>query len=101
MLVDAASSLCTQFGAAAAPATAVGPGMPCVTTWDTVRPAKNAVKKDNAFEAKCRKIFDAGFDETSQPGVPAGDITDAGGHRRSSRTSRRTSARWSICSCRP
>ena len=54
--------------------------MPCVTTWDTrAVTAKNAVKKDNAYEAKCRKTMDATMNETTQPGVPAGDITDASG----------------------
>ena len=59
MLIDAASSLCTQFGASRITAP-IGDSVPCVTTWDTrAVAAKNAVKKDNAFEAKCRKIMDA------------------------------------------
>jgi hypothetical protein len=80
MLIDASSSLCTQFGASRVPAS-VGPAnVPCVTTWDTrAVNAKNAVKKDNAFEAKCRKTFDATFGEKSVAGVPAGDSTDANG----------------------
>ncbi len=80
MLIDAASSLCTQFGASRVPA-AIGPAnVPCVTTWDTrAVNAKNAVKKDNPFEAKCRKIMDAALKEKTEPGVPAGDVTDANG----------------------
>jgi hypothetical protein len=80
MLIDAASSLCTQFGASRVPAS-VGPAnVPCVTAWDTrAVAAKNAVKADNAYEAKCRKVMDASMGETTQPGVPAGDVTDASG----------------------
>src|SRR5258705_2664518 len=66
MLIDAASSLCTQFGASRVPGS-IGPAnVPCVTTWDTrAVAAKNAVKKDNAFEAKCRKTMDAAMGETT------------------------------------
>jgi hypothetical protein len=80
MLIEGASSICTQFGASRIPAS-VGPaGVPCVTTWDTrAVNAKNAVKPDNAFEAKCRKVMDAALNEKTQPGVPAGDVTDANG----------------------
>lgn len=80
MLVDAASSLCTQFGASRTPGVIADAGVPCVTTWDTrALDTKNGVKKDNPFEAKCRKVFDAAFSQKSIPGVPAGDITDATG----------------------
>jgi hypothetical protein len=80
LLVDAASSLCTQFGASRTPTVVAQLGVPCVTTWDTrAVPAKNAVKKDNAFEAKCRATMDKTFNETTIPGVPSGDITDASG----------------------
>jgi len=50
--------------------------MACI--WIDVN-AKNAVKKDNPFEAKCRKIMDAALKEKTEPGVPAGDVTDANG----------------------
>lgn len=77
VLVDAASSICTQFGASRTPLDTAG--TPCVTTWDTrALPTKDGVKKDDAFEAKCRKIFDKGMAETSQPGVPAGDVVAGG-----------------------
>jgi hypothetical protein len=80
MLIDASSSLCTQFGASRVPATIGNTTVPCVTTWDTrAVTAKNAVKKDNAFEAKCRATMDKALNEKTQPGVPAGDITDATG----------------------
>ena len=80
MLLDAASSLCTQFGASRTPAIIASAAVPCVTTWDTrALPTKDGVKADNAFEAKCRKVFDAGFNEKTVPGVPAGDTTDAAG----------------------
>jgi hypothetical protein len=80
MLIDAASSLCTQFGASRVPPSIGQSNVPCVTTWDTrAVNAKNAVKKDNAFEAKCRKVMDAALSETTQAGVPAGDVTDANG----------------------
>jgi hypothetical protein len=36
------------------------------------------VKKDSPAEAKCRAIFDKAFAETSQPGVPSGDVTANG-----------------------
>jgi hypothetical protein len=76
-ILDASSSLCTQFGASRTPAEVVG--TPCITTWDTrALPTKDGVKKDNAFEAECRKQFDAFSNQTSQPGVPAGDVTAGG-----------------------
>lgn len=72
-IVDASSSMCTQFGASRIPAEATG--VPCVTTWDTrALPTKDGVKKDNAFEAECRKQFDSFTNQKSQPGVPAGDL---------------------------
>ena len=74
ILMDSASSLCTQFGASRTPAEVVG--SPCITTWDTrAVPTKDAIKKDNAFEAQCRKDFDKALGETSQAGVPSGDLT--------------------------
>ena len=80
MLLDASASICTQFGASRTPAIIATAEVPCVTTWDTrALPTKDGVKPDNAFEAKCRKVFDAGFDEQTTPGVPSGDITDATG----------------------
>lgn len=81
MLIDAVSSLCTQFGASRVPGPVAAAGVPCVTTWDTrALPGKNGVKQDNAFEAKCRKVFDAAFNQRTIPGVPAGDTTDAAGN---------------------
>ncbi len=69
MLIEGASSICTQFGASPDPRLGRPASVPCVTTWDTrAVNAKNAVKPDNAFEAKCRKIMDAALDETTQPG---------------------------------
>jgi hypothetical protein len=77
IIIDASSSLCTQFGASRTPAEVVG--SPCVTTWDTRALAtKDGVKEDNAFEAQCREDFDAFTNESSQPGVPAGDTTAGG-----------------------
>jgi hypothetical protein len=76
-IVDAASSLCTQFGASRTPAEVAG--VPCITTWDTrALPTRDGVKKDNAFEAQCRQQFDSFTGQKSQPGVPAGDITVGG-----------------------
>lgn len=73
-LVDIASSVCTQFGASRIPAEAAG--IPCVTTWDTrALPSTDGIKADSPFEAECRTTFDAAFDQRSQPGVPAGDVT--------------------------
>jgi hypothetical protein len=76
-IVDASSSLCTQFGASRTPAEVVG--TPCITTWDTrALPTKDGVKADNEFEAKCRSDFDKATNQKSQAGVPAGDITAGG-----------------------
>ena len=76
-IVDASSSLCTQFGASRTPAEVVG--VPCVTTWDTrALASKDGVKKDNAFEAECREQFDSFTNQKSQPGVPSGDLTAGG-----------------------
>jgi len=72
IIIDASSSLCTQFGASRTPAEVVG--APCVTTWDTrALPTKDGVKADSKFEAKCRVAFDKFSNQKSQPGVPAGD----------------------------
>jgi len=77
IIVDASSSLCTQFGASRTPAEVVG--SPCVTTWDTrALPTKNGVKADNDFEAQCREAFDSFTSQKSQAGVPAGDVTAGG-----------------------
>ncbi|MFO1537459.1 MAG: hypothetical protein ACKOVH_06485 [Actinomycetota bacterium] len=77
LIFDAATSLCTQFGASRTPAEVAG--APCVTTWDTrAVPAKNAIKADNAFEKQCRTDFDAFMGGKSLPGVPAGDVTAGG-----------------------
>ncbi|MFA5885640.1 MAG: hypothetical protein WDA60_17450 [Acidimicrobiia bacterium] len=76
-IVDASSSLCTQFGASRTPAEVQG--TPCITTWDTRALAtKDGVKKDNAFEAQCRKEFDSFSNQKSQAGVPSGDVTAGG-----------------------
>ena len=73
-LVDVAASVCTQFGASRIPAEAAD--IPCVTTWDTrALPTADGIKADTPFEAECRTAFDAAFDQRSQPGVPAGDVT--------------------------
>ncbi|MEX0663239.1 MAG: ABC transporter substrate-binding protein [Acidimicrobiia bacterium] len=72
-IVDASSSLCTQFGASRTPAEVVG--VPCITTWDTRAVAtKDGIKEDNEFEAECRSQFDEFSEQQSQPGVPSGDI---------------------------
>lgn len=77
IIVDASSSLCTQFGASRTPAEVVG--VPCVTTWDTrALPTKDGVKEDNEFEAQCREDFDSFTNQKSQAGVPAGDTTANG-----------------------
>jgi hypothetical protein len=76
-ILDASSSLCTQFGASRTPAEVVG--TPCITTWDTRAVAtKDGVKEDNEFEAQCREDFDEFSNQTSQAGIPAGDITAGG-----------------------
>ena len=81
MLVDASASMCTQFSASRTPTIIADEAVPCVTTWGTrAVTTKDSVKADSAFEAKCREVFDAGFNQSSQPGVPSGDITDAAGN---------------------
>jgi len=76
-IVDAASSLCTQFGASRTPAAVAG--VPCITTWDgRAVPTADGVEEDSEFEAECREQFDEFSEQQSQPGVPAGDI-EAGG----------------------
>ncbi len=80
LLIDAAASVCSQFGASRTPVIVAEEAVPCVTALDTrAVPTKDAIKQDTPFEAKCRKTFDAGFSEQSQPGVPSGDITDGAG----------------------
>ena len=92
ILIDYGGSLCTQFGAASVPASAAEAGMPCVTIFDTKAvPEKNAIKRDNAFEAECRATFDAAFGAKSVPGVPAAGAPTRPAQR-STRTSRRVNA---------
>lgn len=77
MLVESGSSMCTAYGATQVPAEAAG--SPCATIWDTrAVAAKNAVKKDNQFEGKCRSEFDTGTGQKSQPGGPSGDLVKDG-----------------------
>ncbi len=77
MLVDSASSMCTAYGATQTPADAAG--TPCATTWDTrAVQAKNSIKKDNEFEAKCRQTANKALGETTQPGGPSGDLVKDG-----------------------
>lgn len=77
LIMDSANSTCTQFSASRTPPEIAG--APCITTWDTrALPTKDGVKADSAFEKKCRTVFDDAFATTSQPGVPAGDITVGG-----------------------
>ena len=76
-VLDGSSSMCTIFAASRIPLDAAG--IPCLTTADTrAVSTKDGVKKDTAAEAKCRTTFDKTFAETSQPGVPSGDITAGG-----------------------
>ena len=72
-VLDGSSSMCTIFAASRIPLDAAG--IPCLTTADTrAVSTKDGVKKDTASEAKCRVTFDKAFAETSQPGVPSGDV---------------------------
>lgn len=72
MIVDVASSSCTQFGASRTPAEAAG--APCVTTWDTwALPDGAGIREPTEFEVECREHWDAQFEEESFPGVPSGD----------------------------
>src|SRR5262245_9464403 len=76
-ILDDSSSMCTIFAASRIPVEAQG--TPCLTSADTRALAtKDGVKKDSPAEAKCRAIFDKAFNETSQPGVPSGDVTVGG-----------------------
>jgi hypothetical protein len=72
--LDGQANVCTLNGAMRIPAAVAG--APCITPWDgRAVQTKDKIKADTAFEAKCREQFDAFMDETSQPGVPNGDIT--------------------------
>lgn len=76
-IVDDAASMCTIFAASRIPAEAAG--TPCVTAADTrALPTKDGVKEDSPAEARCREVWDAAFDEETQPGVPSGDVTAGG-----------------------
>ena len=72
-LVDTAAATCTQFGASRLPAEIAG--APCVTTWDTrAVPTADGVEQDNAFEAKCRSMWEADNGVKANPGVPGGGL---------------------------
>jgi hypothetical protein len=76
-IIDDAASMCTPFSASRIPLEAAG--TPCVSTWDTkALPTKDGVKPDSKAEADCRASFDEAFDASSQPGVPAGDLSAGG-----------------------
>ena len=56
--MDGQASTCTPFSAFRAPCAAAG--TTCITAWDARGvPTKDAVRADTAFEAKCRKQYDA------------------------------------------
>jgi hypothetical protein len=77
-VLDGSSSMCTIFAASRIPLDAAG--IPCLTTADTrAVSTKDGVKKDSAAEAKCRATFDKAFAQTSQPGVPSGDVVTPSG----------------------
>jgi hypothetical protein len=76
-VLDGSSSMCTIFAASRIPLDAAG--IPCLTTADTrAVDTKDGVKEDTAAEAKCRATFDKAFAQTSQPGVPSGDVVAGG-----------------------
>jgi len=76
-IIDDAPNMCTLFSASRNPAETEG--VPCLTASDTrALQAKNGVKPDSKFEAKCRSTSDAALGEKSQVGVPGGDVVVAG-----------------------
>lgn len=76
-IIDDAASMCSIFAASRIPGEVAG--TPCVTAYDTrALPTKDGVKADSKFDAECRKVFDNGFQLTSQPGVPSGDVIAGG-----------------------
>lgn len=76
-IVDDAASMCSIFAASRIPGEVAG--TPCVTAFDTrALPTKDGIKADSKFDAECRKVFDTGFQLSSQPGVPSGDVTAGG-----------------------
>ena len=78
-IVDVAGASCSTFSGPRLPAEAVG--VPCVTTYDTKATAtKNAVKKDTAFEAKCRSQYAQITGWTPYPGAQSGGTNVAGQH---------------------
>lgn len=76
-IVDDAASMCSIFAASRIPSEVAG--TPCVTAFDTrALPTKDGIKPDSKFEAQCREVFDEGFQVSSLPGVPSGDVTAGG-----------------------
>lgn len=78
-LVDIAGAQCSTFSAPRLPAATAG--IPCVTTYDTrAVVTKDAVKKDSAFEAKCRSQYDEITGWKSTPGAQGGGTDVNGKH---------------------
>jgi len=78
-LVDMPPVACTSFTAPRLPPDTAG--IPCITTYDTSAVAsKDGVRKDNAFEAKCRKQYDQITGYHSTPGAPSGGTDVNGQH---------------------
>jgi hypothetical protein len=78
-MVDAAGAACTTFSATRIPGEAAE--LPCITTYDgRSEPTKDAIRKDNAFEAKCRSQFAEVTGWDPYPGSQLGGTDRAGQH---------------------
>ena len=100
-LVDYGGSLCTQFGASSVPATAAAAGMSCVTIFDTkATPTEERHQAGHGVRGQVPHDLRRRIRREVRAGR-AGRWPDRPvGHRSSSRTSPRVSARCRTCSCR-
>ena len=74
--IDTQANGCSPGGSAAGNLVASAGGMLCISPWaGRTKPDKSGLLTDTAFEAKCRKEYDAATGLKSAPGSPSGDIT--------------------------
>src|SRR5262249_8194934 len=75
--LDGQANTCTPFRAT--PAKPLAAGATCLTAWDgRVEPTHDAIKPDNALEAKCRKEYEQAIGRKTVPGGASGSITANG-----------------------
>lgn len=73
--VDTQANMCSPSGSAASQLPQSASGLLCITPWSNKATIdKTKLAPDNAFEAKCRKEYDAATNRKSTPGAYSGGL---------------------------